>query len=59
MRPFSDGFVERHFQAWLERFVHEDDRQKVETAIRDYCASETPEYWGNKGWNELREMAGA
>lgn len=58
MRPFADEFVERHFQAWLERHIHEDDRPEVENKIRKFCASETPEYWGNKSWPELREMAG-
>jgi hypothetical protein len=59
MRPFADEFTERHFQAWLDRFVHEDDREEVESKIRSFCAGETPEYWGNKSWPELRDMAGA
>src|SRR5690606_22622440 len=54
----ADEFVERHFQAWLDRWVHPDDREAVEKKIRDFCADETPEYWGNKSWPELREMAG-
>jgi hypothetical protein len=58
MRPFADDFIERHFQAWLERSVHEDDREEVESKIRQYCSGETPEYWGNKSWPELRDMAG-
>ncbi len=57
-KPFADDLVERHFQAWLERYIHQDDREEVERKIRMYCDSETEEYWGNKGWPELQELAG-
>lgn len=59
MKPFADEFTEQHFQGWLNRFIHEDDREAVERKIRDFCASEQQEYWGNKSWPELRDMAGA
>jgi hypothetical protein len=57
MRPFADEFVERHFQAWLDRYVHEDDREHVAEKIRGLL-SDDPDL-GCKGWPELREMAGA
>lgn len=57
MRPFADEFVERHFQTWLERFVHEDDREEVSAKIRTLLADDPG--LGGHGWPELREMAGA
>jgi hypothetical protein len=50
-----DEFMERHFQAWLERWVHEDDRAAVEAGIRRLLADD-PELGGH-GWPELRNMA--
>lgn len=55
---FADQFIEQHFQAWLDRVVHEDDRDAVESAIRQFCANEDAEYWGNKSWPEIRDLAG-
>jgi hypothetical protein len=57
MRPFADEFVERHFQAWLERYVHEDGREEVERKIRKLLADDPG--LGGRGWPDLREMAGA
>ena len=57
MRPFPDEFMERHFQAWLERFVHEDDREEVDSKIRQLLADQ-PDL-GSRGWPDLRMMAGA
>lgn len=57
--PFADESVERHFQAWLDRYAPLEDRDTMERKIREFCALETPEYWGSKSWPELRDMAGA
>jgi hypothetical protein len=57
VKPFADEFIERHFQAWLERHIHEDDREEVEGKIRRLLADD-PDL-GNHGWPELRDMAGA
>lgn len=54
---FADAFIERHFQAWLERYIHEDDREEVAGKIRRLLADDPG--LGSKGWPELREMAGA
>lgn len=55
MNPFADEFVERHFRAWLERHVHQDDREKVESGIRRLLADDPA--LGGHGWPELRDMA--
>jgi hypothetical protein len=57
MRPFADDFIERHFRAWLERHVHEDDQAEVERKIRALLEAD-PELGGH-GWPQLRDMAGA
>lgn len=57
MNPLADEFVEKHFQAWLERYIHEDDRPEVERKIRGLLDDDPG--LGGKGWPELREMAGA
>lgn len=61
MAPFADAFIEQHFQAWLDRYYGYDEERKeeAERKIRAFCATETTEYWGNKSWPELRDMAGA
>lgn len=55
--PFSDEFIERHFQAWLERHVHEDDREEVARKIRKLVDDDPG--LGGHGWPQLREMSGA
>ena len=55
--PFADDFIERHFQAWIERSVHEDAREEVERKIRGLLDDDPG--LGGHGWPELREMAGA
>jgi hypothetical protein len=57
MRPFADEHVERHFQAWLELYVHEDAREEVERKIRKLLADDPG--LGGRGWPDLREMVGA
>jgi len=58
MRPFADEFIERHFQAWLDRHAPLDGREEMERKIREFCAA-NEDYWGDKSWPELRDMAGA
>ena len=57
MSGFADEFMERHFQAWLERFIHEDERAEVERRIRRLLADDPG--LGGHGWPELRNMAEA
>jgi hypothetical protein len=53
---FANEYVERHFRAWLERYVHEDDREEVERKILQLL-NDDPDLGGH-GWPELRQMAG-
>lgn len=58
MRPFADEFIERHFQAWLDRHAPVDEREQMEQKIRALVATD-PEYYGAKSWSDLRDLAGA
>lgn len=52
-----DNATERHFQQWLDRSVHDDEREEVEQGIRQ-LVEDDPSLMDGAGhsWPELRDM---
>jgi hypothetical protein len=53
-----DDYTEKHFQRWLDHTIHDDEREEVESGIRELVESD-PDLMSGSGhsWSELRDMA--
>lgn len=53
-----DEYTEKHFQRWLDHTIHDDEREEVESGIRQ-VVEDDPSLMEGSGhsWSELRDMA--
>jgi hypothetical protein len=51
-----DVATERHFQAWLDSYAHDDERAEVEAAVRRLVAIE-PGRLESESWREMHRAA--
>lgn len=56
MKMKWDKFIEKHFQEWLYRTVHADERRKVYDSIFKLVEHD-PSLLSHCSWPEMRRMA--